>query len=735
MGSYHRLTLDEIARRPEPGMDAPGAAHFVPGGGAITYLFSAAGSLVRSLWLHDLLTGERAVIAGPLDQTTREETLSREEQLARERTRTSELGVTSYAWATASALPTLLVPIAGRLFVAVGAETTTGVRQLPGIEHAEGPHLSPDGTLISYSQDGDLYVAPVAGGSPQRLTDDAEPGLFNGVAEFVAAEELDRFEGAWWSADSRAIAYAHVDERGVPTTTIAHAGGTAPEFHHYPFAGGPNAHVSLRVASIGSSRSRNVELGMGPDDYLARVVPHPAGGWLAAVLPRAQHTLAWFRVGADGSSQPLWVEESEPWLNLDNDTHALADGRILRSTERSGLRHLELRAPSGELERILTAGEWVATGVVALAPARGEVLFMATRDGATERHLYAVALDAPAPVTDPERLTDERGWHAVMASSDGERWVDTWSDLEHAPSVTVAGRDGSRALIHASSATATDAGLDPPELVELLAADGETTLHGAVYRAGRDPAGDDPHPGVVWVYAGPHSQYVRHSWEMTVHGLRQYLAAAGVTVVMIDNRGTYFRGKAFEAPIGGQLGWTEVADQAAMVRQLAERGVLAAGGVGIVGGSYGGFMAILAMALEPELFTVGVAISPVTEWTGYDTAYTERYLGPPATNPAAYERSSALSHAAAVGGDLLVIHGTVDENVHLRHSQRLLEALREAGHAVELVELPEQRHRTRGSAIRVRDERTVGHLLRGLGMPLPEELTRTDQAADAYNRS
>ena len=702
-------------------MDAPGEVQFAPDGRAITYLFSGEGSLVRSLWHHDLLTGERSMIAGPLDQTTSEEALSRDEQLRRERTRTTGLGVTSYAWASASAEPTLLVPIAGGLFVATGGESAIGVHPVPGVEGAIGPLLSPDGSLISYSHDGDLCVVPVAGGSPRRLTDDTEPGVFNGLAEFAAAEELGRFEGAWWSADSTAIAYAHVDERGVPPTTIPHASGTEPETHHYPFAGGPNAHVSLRVSSLAGSGIREVALDMAADDYLARVLPHPAGGWLAAVLPRRQRTLAWYRVRADGSAQRLWVEEAEPWLNLDDDTRPLADGRILRSSERSGFRHLELRAASGELERVLTAGAWVVTGVIAIDSTRNEVLFTGTRDGVTERHLYAVSLDANAPVRDPERLTAEPGWHAPVASPDGARWIDTWSDLEHAPRVTVTDRDGPSTLIHGSSTTAADEGLDPPELIELLAADGETTLHGAVYRGGRDRDAAAMSPCVVWVYGGPHSQYVMRSWTLTVNGLRQYLAGAGATVVMVDNRGTYFRGKSFEAPLAGQLGWTEVADQAAMLGQLAERGVVAPGGAGIVGGSYGGFMVILAMALEPERFPVGVAIAPVAEWSGYDTAYTERYLGTPEANPTAYRWSSALEQAAAVRGDLLLIHGTADENVHLRHSQQLLEGLREAGHVVELVELPEQRHRTRGSAIRVRDERTVMHLLRGLGLPLPEE--------------
>jgi dipeptidyl-peptidase-4 len=449
---------------------------------------------------------------------------------------------------------------------------------------------------------------------------------------------------------------------------------------------------------------------------------HPAGGWLAGVLSRDQRSLAWHRVASDASAERLWVEELDPWINVDDHTRVLPDGRILRSSERSGFRHLELRTPTGDLERVLTVGEWVVTQVVAISAARREVLFAATRDGVLERHLYAASLDAPEPVDDPIRLTTEPGWHSIVAQDDGERWIDTWSDLEHAPSVTVATRGGEVALIHASSTTAAGEQLQPPEMLELLAADGKTPLHAALYRAAPRPAADGPPPAVVWVYGGPHSQYVMRSWEVTVHRLRQYLAQRGVTVVVVDNRGTFFRGLAFEAPIRRQLGRTEVADQAAVVRQLAARDELKPSRVGIVGGSYGGFMTILSMALEPELFRVGVAMAPVTDWAGYDTAYTERYLGLPAEDPEAYQRSSVLGMARAVTGDLLLIHGTSDENVHLEHSQRLVEAFRSAGRELELIKLPEQRHTTRGAALGVREQRAVAHLLRGLGLSLPEDL-------------
>lgn len=724
MGRSGRLTLDEVARRPEPGMDAPGSAVFAPDGRSITYLFSADGSLIRSLWRHDLESGERAEIAIPRPETTHEETLSREEQLQRERTRTSELGVTSFSWASDAPRPTLLVPMGGRLMVGSGAEAELRLREIAGVEGASGAALSPDGSFVSFTMSGDLYTIPLAGGSRLRLTNDAEPGVFNGLAEFVASEELDRFEGAWWSADSRSIAFARVDERGIPPFTLAHTPGHEPaaEIHHYPFPGGPNAHVSLRVASLDGQGVRDVDLGMGGDDYLARVLPQPDGGWLVAVLPRDQRTLSWHRVGADGFARRLWVEEGDPWINLDGHTRVLPDGRILRSTERSGFRHLELRSPDGALERLLTAGDWVVTDVVAIADGRREVLFTATRDGVLERHLYAVSWDTTVPVTDPPRLTVEPGWHVAVGRRDGERWIDTWSDRRNSPRVTVAGRDGTSHLIHASSTTAADEDLAPPELVELSAADGRTPIHAAVYRSSTQGTAADPAPAVVWVYGGPRSQYVKEAWELTIHGLRQYLALSGATVAVVDNRGTGFRGVAFEAAVDGQLGGNEVADQAAAVRQLAEWGLLDARRVGIVGGSYGGFMVILAMALEPDIFTTGVAIAPVSEWAGYDTAYTERYLGTPIANQEAYRASSALTHAPAVRGDVLLIHGTTDENVHFRHSERLIEAFQISGRAVELVPLVEQRHRTRGIAIRERERRTIAHLLRGLELPLPDEL-------------
>jgi len=725
-----RLSVEEIRRLPLPGTDIPGSVAFTPDGGSLTYLRSTDGSLVRSLWRHELDSGERRILAGPPAEASREESLGREEQLRRERTRTSDLGVTEYAWATDAAEPTLMTRVAGRVFLAVGDEALTGVRPLPGVESASCAVLAPDGRRVAFVRDGDLWVATLDGSPPRRLTDDAEPGVFNGLAEFVAAEELARFDGLWWSADSQQIAYAHVDERAVPPYVIAHLGDEAPTYeeHRYPFAGGPNVQVSLRVAAAAGGPSVQVELGTAPDDYLARVVADPTGGWLAAVLPRDQRSLRWLRVATDGSARELWAEAMEPWINLDGDTRVLTDGRVLRSTEATGYRHLELRLADGTLDRRLTDGEWAVTGVAHVDEARGEVLFTGTRDGVIERHLYAVPISAETPMRDPQRLTREPGWHDAVVSRDGGRWVDTWSTPEDAPRVVVRSRDGEAPItILEPTVTPRSLGLEPPELLELIAADGKTRLHAALYRPSPGPSAASspggPPPCVVWVYGGPHSQYVKRSWEMTVQPLRQYLAQQGAAVLVVDNRGTANRGLAFESVLDGQLGAAELDDQLAAIDQLASRGEIDRGRVGLTGGSHGGLMTLFALARAPGTFRVGVAVSPVTAQEGYDTAYTERYLGTPASNPDGYRASSPLACAADLDGRLLVIHGAIDENVHFRHSVRLVAALQAAGRDLELVVLPHDRHRARTrDGLRTRDRRTVRHLLEGLGLPLPAEL-------------
>jgi len=712
-------------------MDHPTRVEFTRDGGGVTYLAPARGTNTRSLWRLDLQSGARTLLASADEKAGRE--LTREEELWLQRRRELGSGITDYRRAENA---DLIVAIQkGRCLV---SQAGSPAIEVPGIRGAEAIHPDPAGGRIAWAAAGDLWATDLAAGAHRgahlRLSHDGEPGVSNGLEDYLAAEELDRFEGAWWSETRAEILFAHVDERRIPLfatgSSQAASGAEVREEYRYPFAGGPNPRTTLRIARMDDdSEHRDVGIDFG-DGYLARVVPHPLGGWLVAVLPRDQQSLHWYLVEPSGTTTELWTERPRPWVNLDNATSILTDGHVMRATEVSGYRHLELRAPDGSLVRRLTTGEWVVTDLVQVDEARGEVLFIGTADGVLERHLYVVPLDAREPVGQPRRLTTEPGWHAVRASDDGDRWVDSWSSRNQPTKVVVHSRgDEPDVTLHEPSTAPGDAGLVVPDLLTLPAADGVTPLHVALFRAPR-AADARPGPAVVWVYGGPHSQFVCEAWELTVEPYRQALVRAGFTVIVADNRGTANRGLFFEAPIAGALGEVEVNDQASVLQALADRGKVDLEQVAITGSSYGGYLTVMAMAQRPDLFRAGAAWAPVADWAGYDTAYTERYLSTPATNGDGYRRSSLLTHASELQGPLLIVHGTVDENVHPRHTARLQEALRASGRQVRVVTLPNQRHTMRRPSARRRWlTLALDYLRDAMDQPAGSRAVRRDQAA------
>jgi dipeptidyl-peptidase-4 len=709
------LTLEQVARYPRPGMAIPARFAFTPDGRAVTFLASAEGGLVRSLWRHDIASGERQVLAGPDAGATSEEDLSRDEELRRERKRLRELGVTDYHFAREAEPPVLAVPSSAGVSVAVGDGELQAVA---GTDAVIDALLSPDGRRLAFVRDGDLYVLdmPADGraiaGDPRRLTADAEDGLTNGLAEFMAQEELDRDRGFWWSPDGERLAFIRADSRHIPRYPIVHQGLDAPdvEEHRYPFAGERNAVLRLGVVGAGGGAVTWMDLGDDDDQYIARVAWRPDGVLATELLARDQKSVRWLTFGVDGTAAVLLEERSEPWLNLDHDTRFLESGEIVRSSEASGYRHLELRAADGTLVRRLTHGEWVVTGLLRVDEPGRVAWFVGTRDGPLERHVYTVSLDGG----EPQRRTTEPGWHAAVVSEDGEHWVDSWSDVALAPTVTLRRADGSLvATLHDGRAvTAASLGLTVPEFVQLPAADG-TVLHGALYRP-RDGSAD-PVPLIVSVYGGPQAQMVTNQWAMTVDLRAQYLAQSGFLVLKLDNRGSIDRGLAFEGHIDRRMGTVEIEDQATGARWAIERGLADPERVGIYGWSYGGYATLLAMLREPDLFRVGVAGAPVTALDGYDTAYTERYMGTPADEPDAYREGSVLTHADALRGELLLVHGLVDENVHFRHTARLMVALGRAQRRYDVLLFPEERHMPRNARdLEYLERRVVDHFRRHL---------------------
>ena len=690
-----RLTISDVASYPRPGMDAPGMVGFTPDSSAVNWLHADDGGLVRSLWRIDVKTGARSVLAGP----GAEAPMSREEELLRERTRTRELGVSAYAWARDSEVPVLMIP-GPQVRVSVNGEP---LRELAGSEGALTPSLSPDGTQLSFVRGGELFVMAVDGSSEARqLTSGAEDGLSHGLADYIAQEEFGLLRGHWWSGDGR-IAYLEADERHIAPYPIVHQGsdGVDVETHRYPFSGDENPRVSLRLIEVESGEDSELSLPK-EDGYLVSVAwwPNGDGGerLVAQWVDREQKRLRLLAFH-DETSLTLLDEVQEPWINVADDAQALKDGTFLWSSEASGYRHLSLNAPGGELMCSLTEGEWMVDGTLGVDEDAGWVYFNSTRGSALERRVERVSLTGGAI----ETLSEPGGLHAASLSKDG-KWLAMFSSsLGSPPAIALVATDGSeRRTLYQSEVSAPGLGVAPPELRTFSAADG-TTLYGALYR----PDGDGPKPLLVAVYGGPHAQTVLDAWGLTVDLRAQYLAQQGFLVLKLDNRGMTGRGLEFEAHLHRQMGTIEVDDQAAAVDQLVSEGLADAERVGIYGWSYGGYMTAMSMLRRPDMFKVGVSGAPVSDWDGYDTGYTERYMGTPQNNAEGYREGSLLTHVEKLQGRLLLIHGGVDENVHFRHTARLITALTSADRDYDLLMFPEERHMPRDQAGLEYQERRV----------------------------
>ena len=675
-----RLTLDDVARYPRPGTAIPGKLSFSPDGRLLTYLHAADGGLARVLHAMDVATGATRVLFSAPGGGVTDANVSREEALRRERQRLRETGVTHYAWSETGA--TLLVPIGGDAWA--GPEGSLRLVARGAVD----PHLSPDGSRVAFVRDGELHVAEVAGGE-RRLTHDAQPGVTNGLAEYVAQEEMGRFSGFWWSRDGRFLAYEQADDRHIPEYVIPHLGTDAPVFerHRYPFAGADNVRVKLGVVPVAGGSTAWMDL--GDFEYLARAAWHPDGRLFAQLQSRDQKRLELRAFDpATGKGTTLLVEESDLWINLHNDLRFVPDtGEFLWASERSGFKHLELRRSDGSLARILTSGEWAVDYALGLDPKGRRVAFSAAHP-ATEWNVFVASLDGGEPV----RLTKEPGTHGAVFSKDFSSWVDIHDSRTTPPSVRLRNPDR---VVHPSAAV--DLPLVTPEPVTFRTRDG-AELFGTVYRPAKLPA-----PLIVQVYGGPHVQTAVDSWLATVELRAQYLAQEGFLVLRVDNRGSARRGLKFEGAIARRMGTVEVRDQVDGVNFAKSKGWVDGDRVGIYGWSYGGYMTLMCLLKAPEVFKAGVAGAPNSDTAGYDTHYTERYMGTPQDNPDGYREASCQNFADRLRGKLLLIHGMIDENVHFRHTARFIDALIKANKPYELLLYPSERHMPRGE----RDRRNM----------------------------
>ena len=699
------LTLERLFASPSLSGPTPRGVKLSPDGKFLTSLRPRSDDRDRfDLWFLDTARGQWQMLVDSTRLGTSGE-ISEAEKMQRERARIGGTkGIVAYDWAPDS--QAILVPVDGDLFL---ADLAGNVRRLTATATSElDATVSPKGSQVSFVREQNLVLRALASGAETALTRDGGGTLSYGLAEFVAQEEMDRHQGAWWAPDDSAIAYARVDESGVKVATRAAIGadGTRIFEQRYPFAGTDNAKVDLYVWHASDGRHVKVDLGADADIYLARVDWMPdARSLLVQRQSRDQKRLDVLRVdAASGRSAILFSETSPTWLNLHDNLHVLKDGSLIWTSERGGFSHI-YRFREGKWTQ-LTSGPWAVKAVVGVDEAAGRIYFTGNRDGATQQHLYAMPLRGG----EIARLTQAGAFHAVKMNKAANRAIVTRSSPAQPEQVYLADATGKRlAWIEENRLDAGHpygpyvASHIAPVYGSITAADG-TELMTELLLPKMAPG--TRHPVLVQVYGGPGGgRQVTESWGGGA--LHQYLAAQGWIVFSLDNRGTPDRGKAFEDHLYRAMGGVEVADQLAGVAWLKAQPYVDPARIAVIGWSYGGYMTLKLLQAAPGTFAAGVAGAPVTRWELYDTHYSERYMGDPRAVPQAYAKADAVPDAGKMADPLLLIHGMADDNVVFDHSTALMAALQGNAQEFETMVYPGQTHRVAGPKVSVHLWKTI----------------------------
>ncbi|MFF9260180.1 S9 family peptidase [Streptomyces longwoodensis] len=669
-------------------LGAPRSFTVAPDGSRVVFLRSHSGTdRANALWLLDPADGAERLAANPYALLGgAAEDLSAEERARRERSREGGAGIVAYA--TDSAVELASFALSGRLFAADLRAGTA--RELSVAAPVIDPRPSPDGRHVAYVSGGALRVVGADGDGDRVLAgSDEEAGpagdgtVSYGLAEFVAAEEMDRSRGFWWSPRSDRLLVARVDDTPVRRWWIADPAHPERDPQHvpYPAAGTPNADVRLLVVGLDGARTE-VVWDRQRYPYLARVHWSAAGAPLLLVQARDQRSQLYLAVDPDtGATRMVHADEDPVWLDLFAGVPCWSpSGNLVRIADEGGARVLAVG------ERPLTGAQLHVRAVLDVGA--DDVLVTASAGQDAERpqtgevHVYRVN------ELGWERVSQEPGVHAAVRS--GRVTVLVSATLDRPGSRARVLRDGEPVATVASHAV--DPGLTPRVT---LTEGGARRIPCAVLMP-TDYPGDTSLPVLLDPYGGPHGPRVvaAHNAHLT----SQWFADQGFAVVVADGRGTPGRSPGWEKAVHGDF-TVSLDDQVEALQDLAEHYPLDLSRVAIRGWSYGGYLAALAVLRRPDVFHAGVAGAPVTDWRLYDTHYTERYLGDPATDAAAYARSSlvtddGLSEAAEPHRPLMIVHGLADDNVVVAHSLRLSSALLAAGRPHEVLPLSGVTHMT-----------------------------------------
>jgi dipeptidyl-peptidase-4 len=705
------LSLERIFDDPSLSGKSPVQLKFSPDGSRVTYLQGKTDDYNRyDLWEYNLEDNTNRVLVDSAELFSGPENLSDEEKARRERQRIFGKGILEYTWSTDG--KALLFPLNGDLYYYDLASAKS--KKLTNTDAFEtDARFSPKGNYVSFIREQNLYALALNSGKEIQLSQDGGGVIKNGMAEFVAQEEMSRMTGYWWSGDETKIAYTRVDESPVKEAirNEIYADEVKLFNQRYPFTGTDNVKIQLGVVKLNNQHVDWIDLGKDEDIYIARAKWLKDSKTLSYQWQnRSQQTLELRFYDSESKKQKVALtENSDTWINLHFDLVFLKDKKhFVWASERDGFKHLYLYRTNGQLVRQITSGDWAVDSLKGIDEKKGIVYFAGRKDTPLESHLYSAPLFKKG---DSKRITEQGQYHNVVLAKDNKTFIDTSSSVNKPKSAALRKVNGEfitwleeNKLDNSHPLTPYLSNLATPEYGTLKADDGQI-MHYRLFKPTNMSAGKK-HPVIVNVYGGPHAQRVTNSWR-SKNLYFQYMAQQGYVIFQLDNRGSYNRGKKFEDAIYKNLGDVEVSDQIKGVEFLRTLDYVDAKRIGIYGHSYGGYMALMTMFKAGDYFTAGVSGAPVTDWALYDTHYTERYLGHPDTNAKGYEASAVFPYTDGLKGPLMIYHGMADDNVLFTHATKLFKQLQDSEKQFEMMTYPGSKHSLRGKQVQTHLHQTI----------------------------
>ncbi|MCC6425416.1 MAG: DPP IV N-terminal domain-containing protein [Phycisphaerales bacterium] len=693
------------------GLGRPRSVTVTPKGDAVLFLRSEPRSVVHNLYSFDTGSGqEKVLLTAERLLGGKDEQLSAEERARRERMRQSNRGIVSYSLSEDGSQ--ILIPLGGKIFLYDRAtDKVTSPQISPGT--IIDPRLSRSGKTMGWVRDSELWIMPLGSGQERQITRSADEFRTNGTSEFVAQEEMSRFEGYWISPDDSHIVYQHTDHTGVERLTIADPmhPENAAENPFYPRVGKSNATVTLFSVNLNSSQQEAIRWDREQFPYVATVKWTKNAPLTMLVQSREQTRQQLLAVDHTTGATTLLIEETDPaWLNIEQAVPRwLEDGsEFLWISESSGEARLERRSPTGSLIRAITPAGFGFRGLISVDE-QARIAYVSASAEPTESHVWGVPLDEGSS---PVALTQGRGQFGASFAKDHSARVMFSNTLDGKIAAGVERADGTK--VGELKSLAEKPPMTPN--YEMVTLPGPHHLRASIVRP-RNFDKSKKYPVLMNVYGGPTAQTVTANLQGQL--LKQWYADHGFIVVSADNRGTPGHDRAWERITKNNFIDIPLDDQVMALKQLGEKyPELDTSRTGVWGWSFGGYFSAMATMRRPDVFRCGVAGAPVCDFADYDTHYTERYLGLPDKNPEGYKACNVLTYCGDLKVPLMIVHGTADDNVYFMHSLKMADALFKAGKQFEFLPLPGFTHMVPDPVVKERlESRIADFFKRNLGEP------------------